>query len=392
MSRSIRGSARATLALCSMLIALPAGADGLNIHGLLDVGVSSRGEGFDDNLLTHGDSPFDPYGVRLFADRAFGPRLAIFTQGVLHEIPAPYVEGAYLVYTPNPSRDLHLIAGKMPWTIGTFAPRSYSDHNPLIGKPLLYQFPTTPVWYKLPTSADALLAMSDEDAGYGYLNSGSRGMVVVDDSWWDTGVALTGSMRPLEAALAATTGTPGWGNGGEDENRGKSVMGRIGFVPVPGLRAGVSGSSGPYLIEELDSALPAGKHVNDYHQRLGMADLELERGRVEARAEGFFNTWQTPYLGDLDVHGGYAELRCSLVPGVWAALRGDRMRFSDLRDSTGSLRPWDHDRDRFEFALGYRPVPQLRIKADWQRNIEHYPAGRPREHNDLFALQATVTF
>ena len=69
------------------------------------------------------------------------------------------------------------------------------------------------------------------------------------------------------------------------------------------------------------------------------------------------------------------------------------MRFSTLRDSSGLVRPWDHDRDRYEAGIGYRPDPSIRIKAAWQRNIE-YPglAGVRVETYDLLGLMLTASF
>src|SRR5262249_8893739 len=149
-----------------------------------------------------------------------------------------YVDGAYAMMTPWASRDLHVLAGKIPWAIGTWAPRTYSDHNPLIGSPLVYQYHTSLVWYAVPPNADALLASAGRGQyGVNYFGfTMGRGMAVVDDSYWDVGVTVTGSQRPLEYALGVTAGTPGWGSTSQDENSGKTALGRIGLAPLPGLR------------------------------------------------------------------------------------------------------------------------------------------------------------
>ena len=189
-----------------------------------------------------------------------------------------YVDGAYLTFTPDPGRDLHLLAGKIPWAIGTWAPRTYSNRNPLVGAPLMYQYHSTLSWYAIPGNADALIAEAGAGqfgVGYAY---GGFGMPLIDDSYWDVGVTITGSQRPLEYALGMTAGTPGWGSTGEDENSGKTVLGRVGIAPLPGLRLGASAAYGPYLLDALNPFLPAGKKATDYRQRLGMADVELLAG------------------------------------------------------------------------------------------------------------------
>ena len=389
-----------TLALAlAAVIALAVGsaaaqAADIQVRGLLDVATAGRGRGFDANVLTHGDSPYDPFGLRVFGQATINPRFAVLAQGVVADASSFYVEGAYVTFTPRPARDLHAVAGKMPWLIGTFPARSYSDKNPLIGKPLMYSYPTTLVWYSLPPGADALVNAGGTGlAGHGYTGSFSRGMAVIDDAYWDTGAALTGSFRPLEVAMGIANGTPGWANVEKDDNHAKTPFGRVGLVPAPWLRFGVSGAYGAYLVEGLDSRLPAGTTANDYHQRLAMADAEWLLGHAELQAEAYANAWETPNLGDLRVNGGYAEGRLTLVPGVWLAARGEAMRFSTLRDSNGLDRPWDHDRDRYEAGIGYRPDPSVRIKAAWQRNVEHMGLpGVPRRTYDVLGLMLTASF
>ena len=176
--------------------ATPVGAQSFGFHGLMDLVITGRGEGFEVNGQTYGDNPYDPWGLRLFGDGTISPHIAVFTQAVLHDPSGVYVEAAYVVLSPSPTRDLHLMAGKIPWPIGTYAPRSYSDKNPFIGKPLMYQYHTSLLWYALPSSADALIAASGSgQGGLGYIGAGHMGMPVVDDSFWDTGAVITGSDR-----------------------------------------------------------------------------------------------------------------------------------------------------------------------------------------------------
>jgi HAMP domain-containing protein len=233
-----RGARAAALAVALLLALAPARARALEgpeiqWRGLLDVALAERGKAYQLNLLTRGDANFDAYGMRLFADGKAGERLQIFGQIVLRDRSGIYVEGAYATFTPDPDRDLHLLAGKLPWPIGTYAPRSYSNRNPLIGTPLMYQYHTTLSWYAIPNDADALLAAAgtgQHGVGYAF---GGFGMPVVDDSYWDVGFHLTGSARPLEYAVGMGMGTPGWGTTSQDDNSGKTFLGRIGLAPTP---------------------------------------------------------------------------------------------------------------------------------------------------------------
>lgn len=374
-----------------MLAASTAGAAGLTVRGVLDVSAVSPGDAFYANSLTRGDNPFDAYGLRAALEAPVNPNLAVFGQVMFHEASGAYVDGVYAMWTPRPERDFHLLAGKVPWLVGTFAPRTYSDKNPLIGMPLMYQRHTTLVWFTTPPGADALLASAGSGQnGIAYLGGAVRGMPVVDDSWWDTGVIASGSTRGLEYVLGLTTGTPGWGNGGEDENRGKTTLGRLGYAPTPWLRVGASGAWGPYLARGLSQPLPPGSKPEDYHQRLVMGDLELLQGHAELRAEGYGNAWETPNLGSLEVHGGYVEGKLTLLAGLWAAARWDMQRFGELRDSSGLKHPWDENQDRLETGLGLRWNRDVLLKGAFQRNLMHHASGE--DHADLVALQLTVLF
>jgi hypothetical protein len=375
--------------------AIPARASDLAFHGLLDVVFAPRGTAYDYNVLTRGDSPFDAYGARVFADGRVSDQLTVFAQVVRRDATALYVDGAYASYQPLKTHDLSVMAGKVPWAIGTYAPRTYSNKNPLVGTPLMYQYHTSLIWYDLPPDADALLATAGQGS-YGVDYFGypmGMGMPIVDDSYWDVGVTVAGSARPVEYALGAVAGTPGWGSTSKDENSGKSLLGRIGIVPMPGLRVGASAAYGPYLVEELNASLPAGRSVGDYHQRLAMVDLELQRGHVELRAEGAFNVWETPTVGDLKVKGGYAELKYLLPFGAFVAGRWDALRFGEIANSSGQKLPWDCNVTRIESGFGYRFSREAVAKVIYQRTDLGVPGTSDQTQKlDLIAAQLSIAF
>jgi hypothetical protein len=382
-------------AALSFVATTPAETSQLKVRGLLDVVAAPRGEAFEGNVLMRGDAAFDAYGLRVFGEEQVSDRLQAHLQVVLRDATSPYVDGAYVVFTPTPARDLHLLAGKVPWAIGTYAPRTYSNKNPLVGAPLMYQYHTTLLWYEVVPSADALLAASGSGQyGVDYFGySEGRGMTLVDDSYWDVGASLVGSARPFEYAFGVTAGTPGWGSTSQDENSGKSLLGRVGLAPIPALRFGVSGAYGPYLVEPLSPLLPPGRVAEDYHQKLVMADLEAVAGHLEARAEGAHNVWETPTVGDLKVRSGYVELKYSLSSGAFLAGRYDAMRFGKIADSTGTRRPWDSNLSRLETGAGYRFSREVVGKVVFQRT--HYDVapgpGEPRNRS-LLAAQLSVAF
>jgi len=371
-----------------------ASAADISYHGLLDLVITQRGKAFDHNVLTRGDSPFDPAGVRLFADSKVNDRTEVFAQVVLHDASSLYLDGAYLLYSPLAGHDLHLLAGKIPWAIGTWGPRTYSNRNPLIGTPLIYAHHTTLLWYGIPPTTDALLATAGQGA-YGVNYYGfpmGRGMPIVDDSYWDVGLTIAGSERPLEYAAGVVAGTPSWGSTSQDDNSGKCVLGRIGLAPMPWLRFGASGAYGPYLQAKLNSAMPPGHNVNDYAQKLVMGDLELLVGRLELRAEGVRNFWETPTVGTLGVTGGYAEAKLASPWSAFLAGRYDVMRFSEITSSTGARRPWDDDVNRIETGFGYRFSRDVTGKMIYQRTRFEHEANDSYPTMELFAAQLSVAF
>jgi hypothetical protein len=375
------------LAVC----ASAAGAADVRFGGLFDV-AASAGTGRVLNRTSHGDSPFDPYRLRLSLDASVTTSLQVYAQMILHEgMQELRADEAYLMWTPWASRDAHLEAGKIPWPIGTFGPRTYSDRNPLIGAPLMYQYHTALPWNHVPTGVDELV--SNAGQGQELLPAGEWiGMPVVDDRWWDVGVAAVGAQRPLEYAFGVTRGSPGWPEPESVENvKGHSVMGRLGIVPVAGVRAGVSGSWGMWAPEWFVFQLPPGKQTTDYHEALAMADLELMRNRWELRGEAFLKYWETVTTGTLRLHGGYAEARVGLAAGAWLAARAELMRFSDVTTSGGITRPWDDGVDRYEAGIGYRVTREVQVRLVGQRNVRH-PYGTVVTTEDLGALATSIRF
>jgi hypothetical protein len=390
-NRRVVGTALVALALATGIES--AHAAHVQLSGLLDLVAAERGAAFEGNVLTRGDSPFDAYGMRVFADGAAGERLHVFAQVVLRDASMPYVDGAYAMYTPWSTRDVHLLAGKIAWPIGAYAPRTYSNKNPLIGAPLMYQYHSSLVWYAVPANADVLLGAAESGQTEVSGVPPGHGMPVIDDSYWDAGATIVGSARPFEFALGTTLGTPGWGNTAEDENAGTTVLGRIGVAPLAGVRLGMSGAYGPYLIQALAPALPPGASISDYHQELGVADAEFMIGNLELRGEGARNWWQSPFVGALGVTTGYGELKYALSWGGFVAGRWDAMRFSKVENSSGDRIPWDHDVTRIETGAGYRFDRNTVVKLVYQHTRFDTPTVLPASRTvSMVAAQLSAAF
>jgi hypothetical protein len=389
MNRSLAACALLSLALAA---AAPASQSGpLTLAGSLDVNLSGRGRSLDLNTLYDAETSFDGYHLRLDAQGEVAGGFRAVVQVRLSDAAEPRVVAAYLMYTPRPERDLHAIAGKMPWLVGTWGARAAPERQPLVGTPLMYQLPTRLPSDAIVPDADSLYRIEAASGGSSYGGGGEvHGMRVVEDGWWDVGLGLMGSARGLEFALGISNGTPGAPNPARDVNSGKTALGRVGLAPLPGVRVGVSGAYGAWLPEALDSQLPAGRGASDYHQRLVMADAELLGGHAELRGEAFLNAWETPTLGTLRARGGYAEGKLTLAAGCYAAARYDLLRFSKLHESTGEPFPWNDDVDRIEAGGGYRPSRGTLLKVVWQRTT--LADGEETDREDLFAAQFVLVF
>lgn len=386
---------RTTIITCAFALAFTAvvraeDAPRLHLRGLLDLALHNDNRAADLARFDEASSPLESQRLRLFVEGSASANIDVFTQVVISQDEF-WFDGAYALVTPWHERDLHLMAGKIPALVGVWAPRTYSNKNPLVTSPLMYQHHTSLRWDDTPPSPEALLGAAGQGwngADYGG-GSGAPGMPIVDDYGWDFGIAAIGSRAPFEFTLGVTNSAPGWASPGEDVNDGKAVQGRIGLVPTAGVRVGLSAAHGAYLGDWVRWRMADGKTEADYAQDLLMTDVEFERGRLELRGEAFANAFDTPWCGRLRTHGGYAEGRWGFDNGMWLAVRGEAMRFSEL--TAGAItRPWDDDVDRFDACLGYRLARGAAIKADWQRTRLHETGGF--QTFDLFVAQLSLEF
>jgi hypothetical protein len=375
--RSHRPLVPGIAALC--LVALGAGParalePNLSVHGLLEVTGTVQSDALWANTLDYGDTPFDPFRLRIHVDADAAPGFRVFTQFHADEASGGFRNyGAYASWTPWESRDAQIVAGKAPWFIGTYAPRSTSDKKPLISTPLLYHYQTSLRSDQVPRDNESLLGAAGSGpfgAHYGEEGAQSYGMAVVNESDWDFGGWIVGSSGPLEYAGGITQGTPSTPHSGTDSNSGKTVLGRLGWAPMPAFRIGVSSAWGAYLGREVQGQLPEGHDVNDYHQRLIMADVEYTRSRIELRAEAAANRWETPFTGNLDLQGGYVEGKLGFDFGGYLAGRYEVLRFSDLEDASGESWTWDADVMRYELGAGYRVTRGILCKAVYQWSVQ----------------------
>ncbi len=388
-------------------------ADGPTFYfdGILDLANAFSEKGAPAvNRLRRSDSLFDNIRFTLSGDAVLSDRLTLFNQIILDPTSKAHVSSyfrSYVRYTAYESAkaDLHFEAGKIPTVFGAFGPRAYSDRNPLVSAPLIYHYFTSLRSNQLPADNADLLAHRGEgpfDAFGGFAGGGSslgfNGLPIIYDVCWDVGVKAFGSAWRLEYQAAVTQGTlSDPRNSGGDNNDGKQIAFRIGLVPLTGLIIGASYAQGPYLDQSVGEALQ-GQDVEDFAQQVAGLDLELGIRHLKVIGELIFNHWEVPNITDeggnrtdLTNVGGYIEAKYAFRPGLYGAVRYDRLTFGEIHDETGGKVPWDEPIQRWEWGIGYYLHDGVIAKVLRQDiRVEHLNA--PDSVNHFWATQLSVSF
>lgn len=278
---------------------------------------------------------------------------------------------------PWPTRPFEIQAGRVAPAFGGFLRRSYGRDNPLIGYPLAYQYLTSLRSNAIPRHADDLL----ERRGTGWYTG-----YPVGDPAWDNGVPLVSAFRydtgvlarygsassTWEVLASLTTGTLSnprvW-----DDNGSPQIAGRAVIRPLVGLVAGVSIAGGAFLADSLASSLPPGTNPSEYEQRTVGVDAEYSRDYWVLRGEWLRTSWQVPALAEpriddpLGATAWSIEGRYTILPGLYAAARADRLAFSRIRGTSG-IAPWDANVSRLETGIGYSVTRHVVVKTSYQYN------------------------
>ena len=369
----------------------------VNFSGNLDLVYVTRPNETGINFNMYGENPFHSARIRLFADAPIQDHVHVFTE-FFYDDDAMFARlfGGFVRLSDPKGRDLHLEAGKIPLHVGAFPNRSYAHKNSLIGSPLMYQYKTDVRNDQVPTTAEDIVA----NRGLGYRTSfltpgltgvgydGGSATPVMYENCWDFGLVALGTVAPFEFAAGVTNGTVG-APVMSDDNDGKQILGRIGFVPAPWLRAGISGARGPYLQSGLNEDLPPGHTVDEYMQVLLGSDLELSYSHGVLYSEYVRNRFESPFVGNLNMQAWYVEGKWTVLPGWYVAGRYDRMVFDDLKLAAGGVAAWDADVWKREIGIGFKPSGSLVAKLVHQQSQVNVAPARVRS---FAAAQLSVAF
>jgi hypothetical protein len=220
------------------------------------------------------------------------------------------------------SRWIVVDGGKLQPLVGTFAPRHFSNRNPLIGSPDGYSL----------------------EYPYGVEASGEIG-------WFDYRAAMV----TLPSTHENYTPVP--------KARLRPAIG-AGIRPLPGLRIGGSFTVGPYLNGTYTAAQLGGESWTEYHQRVVAADVAYAHGYLETHAEAARGSYDVPGRAAPIVGWTYyGEAKYTLSPRWFVAARVERNDYPFVR---GTATTWVARLTDFvdgEVGIGYRVSPTTLFKS-----------------------------
>jgi len=305
--------------------------------------------------------------------------------------------GLYVRVRPWPARRFDIQAGRIPPTFGAMTRTAYGSGNILIGQPLAYQYLASIRPDAVPATTDDLLRMR----GRGWLSSfpvgdpaPAPGVPMVNTSEWDTGVqahVVTGIFDWTAAVTAGTLSDPQF----HDNNAGKQIAGRVVARPTAAVVLGLSLSQGAWINRSLEEAI-AGQGSYDRSDQTAIGgDAEFSTGAWLIRGEVIRSTWQMPAQPTLHLQGPLAavstlvEGRYKIAPGLYVAIRGDRLGYSTITGERGGENTWDAVTWRTEGGVGYSLTRNIVFKGSVQQNRRD--GGRVRS-DALFAAQVMYWF
>jgi hypothetical protein len=381
------------LALLLLAIGTPAGARAQGLpEGPITMArgtVTVAGEvtatfGSPDNIAFFNYTDYEHNALRMFRVSLSGmwrpaARLAFLTELRSEDAQEVIPYAMYVRVRPLKALPLYVQAGRIPPVFGAFARRSYGADNPLIGYPLAYQYLTSVRSDAVPFTADDLLAMRARGWRANYpigVTTPGPGVPLVSAYRWDTGVQVSGTAGPIDAAIAITSGTLS-NPRVADDNGGRQVSARVGWRPVVGLVIGASAARGQFLTTTLENAVAAATGRHGHDQRALGLDGEYSRGFWIVRGELIDSRWHLPGLapplieGPVSARAGFVETRYRLTPRFFVAARADRLTFSLIRGQrrfAGQPTPWDAPVTRIEAGGGVYLQRNLTVRLVAQHN------------------------
>jgi hypothetical protein len=356
----------------------------IQVSGLADVVFLNSDNDDYTNVTFRRFSNFHTSRTRLFFDGSVSENTDLFVQ-ILNDEYNFQLYGAYARFSNLSGQYLNMNIGYIPSTIGSYAPRTYSDRNPLIGTPLLYNFHSALIPGDLgstPTVQD-LLALRN--------NRSPSGIPFIYDACWNTGVEFYGSSGNVDYSFGMLTGSVGKPTQ-QQEKDVPQVTTHIVYNFNPGLKIGASAFYGPYLYEDAfpDYGTPSYNIDPEDYINLGIGYEFYWSGQyLEIYSESYYASWEYPALPKLKSLAGYVEAKYKIKPRWYVAGRFGFVEPSEIEISSGVNEKWDYPIKRYEFGIGYKPLRKATVKLVTQLNRFDI---NDAHDSDIFAVQFSMPF
>jgi len=358
----------------------PAAAD-LQWSGLADFVVRNVSEEDATNANFRPSSNLDTFRTRLFLDAIVADDVQFFTQLLVSGYADVFLYGAYLRLEDVADAPVSVHLGLIPPTVGTWAARTYSDKNPLVGVPLVYNHHSS-----LEPRDSAQSTVDDLLAQRGTRTT--RGLPVLYDNCWNTGVEVYGEVGAFDWSVGLLNGSNTLPSRPQEDKLPQGTA-RLAWYRGPGLQVGVNGWAGPYLPEDAQVSWEPGKDRDDYLSGGFGYDLYASLRYLELHSELYRAFWEHPELPTLKALSGYLEAKYKVRPRWYAAARFGFFEPDKVADSSGTERHWDHPVHRVEYGVGFKHRPRLTTKAVVQHNRFDGAGSLDEDH---FLLQVSAGF
>lgn len=355
----------------------------VRVSGLADFVVRNSQEKDITNYTFRGFSNFHAVRTRLFFDGMVDDNTSFFAQ-VLVNLNTFQLYGAYARFTNLAKNYLNAQVGLIPIPIGSFGPRTYSDKNPLIGAPLLYNFHTALEPSRLGQNG-TIAELRDAKTNRTYY-----GVPVIYDACWSSGAELYGNAGKFEYSLGFLFGSVS--KPSIDQVRDlPQVTTHLVYNFQPGLKFGLSAYAGPYMAKSDLSEYSAEPIVDaDDFFNMGIGyEFYFAKRLLEIYSEAYAVSWEYPGLPDLSALSGYIEAKYKIVPRWYAAARFDLFEPGKIDVSPGVKEKWDNPLKRYEFGVGYKPSRGTTVKFVTQLN--NFDIDNTHD-SQLFAMQISALF
>lgn len=365
----------------TLVVAMSATAQ-VSVSGMTDIVFKNADNDDYTNITFKKHSPFHTLRTRLFFDAKLSDNSSAFLQ-LMTDANSVVIYGAYVRFTDLAGKYLNVQAGYLPTTIGSFGARVYSDKNPLIGTPLVFNYHSNLVGFINDSMRTVEQLLARRDIRY------NIGLPVVYDACWNTGAELYGSVGKLDYSLALLSGAVSLPTI-EQYKDVPQVTSKLNYYFTPGLMVGAAGFYGPYLSEYVYAdEIPEGHDYIDYMNYGIGYDFYWSTRYLEIFSESYHATWEHPYLPDLSVNSGYVEAKYKFSPGWYVAGRYDFFEPGSVSTDSDSKQKWDYPVTRYEFGVGRHLSRQALLKLVTQLNRCDMNS---ELDVDLYAMQLSLSF